>query len=152
MDKSTAEDRGEPVTLMEPLIVQSEGRRREELADLALQLTSRSTTLRSSLPSGIVTALSHLVRSMNCYYSNLIEGHDTHPIDIERALNEDFSHDPKQRDLQLEARAHIDVQRWIDNGGLSDKANSTASIVEMHRRFCHALPEDLLWVEYPDSG
>ena len=22
---------------------------------------------------------------MNCYYSNLIEGHDTHPIDIERA-------------------------------------------------------------------
>ncbi|MDE0540159.1 MAG: hypothetical protein OXH94_15705 [Rhodospirillales bacterium] len=33
------------------------------------------------------TALADPVRSMNCYYSNLIEGHDTHPVDIERALN-----------------------------------------------------------------
>jgi len=30
---------------------------------------------------------------MNCYYSNLIEGHDTHPVDIERALNNDYSGD-----------------------------------------------------------
>lgn len=151
-DKDTAVDRGEAVTLMEPLMVQNGARQREELADLALQLTARSTALRSSLPEGIVAALSHLVRSMNCYYSNLIEGHDTHPIDIERALNEDFSHDPQQRDLQLEACAHINVQQWIDEGGLSDKATSTDSVLEMHRRFCAALPEDLLWVENPDSG
>jgi len=26
---------------------------------------------------------------MNCYYSKLIEGHDTHPVDIERALKND---------------------------------------------------------------
>ncbi|MBJ6612111.1 MAG: hypothetical protein JG718_17270 [Candidatus Thiothrix moscowensis] len=63
-------------------------------------------------------ALSDLVRSMNCYYSNLIEGHDTQPIDIERALNEDYSTDPKKRDLQLEAKAHIAVQQWIDADGL----------------------------------
>ena len=50
---------------------------------------------------------------MNCYYSNLIEGHDTHPIDIERAMNKDYSADPQQRDLQLEAEAHIAVQKWI---------------------------------------
>ena len=30
---------------------------------------------------------------MNCYYSNLIEGYDTHPVDIERALKDDFSQD-----------------------------------------------------------
>lgn len=150
-DKNTAEDRDESASLMEPLIVQSDAKSRDELADLALQLTARSTALRSSLPEGIVTALSHLVRSMNCYYSNLIEGHDTHPIDIERALNEDFSDDPKQRDLQLEARAHIDVQRWIDEGGLRDKATAADSVLEMHRRFCEALPEDLLWVENPDT-
>jgi hypothetical protein len=28
---------------------------------------------------------------MNCYYSNLIEGHDTHPVDIEHALQGDYS-------------------------------------------------------------
>jgi len=36
---------------------------------------------------------------MNCYYSNLIEGHHTHPVDIERALKDDYSSDPEQRDL-----------------------------------------------------
>ena len=151
-DRIEAEDRGEAVTLMEPLIVQSQAKSREELADLALQLTARSTALRSSLPTGIVTALSHLVRSMNCYYSNLIEGHDTHPIDIERALNEDFSHDPQQRDLQLEARAHINVQKWIDEGGLNEKATTATGVLEMHHRFCSALPEELLFIENPDSG
>jgi Fic family protein len=50
---------------------------------------------------------------MNCYYSNLIEGHDTHPVDIERALKNDYSQDRRKRDLQLEAKAHIAVQRWI---------------------------------------
>lgn len=146
-----AEDRGEPVTAMEPLLISESGRNRRELADLALELTAKSTGLRRSLPAGIVTALAALVRSMNCYYSNLIEGHDTHPIDIERALNDDFSNDPGQRDLQLEARAHIAVQEWIDEDGLAGRAASAEGVFELHRRFCALLPEDLLWVENPDT-
>jgi Fic family protein len=86
---------------------------------------------------------------MNCYYSNLIEGHDTHPIDIERALKGDYSNDAKKRDLQLEAKAHIAVQTWIDTGGLSGRAAAVESIREIHRRFCEALPESLMWVEDP---
>ena len=99
-------------------------RHREALADLALELTAVSTGLHKSLPAGVVEALSDLVRAMNCYYSNLIEGHNTHPVDIERAMNEEFSEDPKKRDLQLEARAHITVQKWIDAGGLEGKATA----------------------------
>ncbi len=86
---------------------------------------------------------------MNCYYSNLIEGHDTHPIDIERALKNDYSKDTKKRDLQLEAKAHIEVQQWIDSGGLKGRALTAESICETHRRFCEKLPEDLLWIEEP---
>jgi Fic family protein len=87
---------------------------------------------------------------MNCYYSNLIEGHDTHPVDIERALKSDFSKDARQRNLQLEARAHISVQQWIDHGGLKKgRAYLVEGILEIHRRFCDLLPEDLLWVEDP---
>lgn len=56
-------------------------------------------------------ALADLVRAMNCYCSNLIEGHDTHPIDIERAMRNDYSSDPKKRKLQLEAKAYIAVQK-----------------------------------------
>ncbi len=151
-DISAAEDRRESVTMMEPLLVGESGRQREALADLVVELTAASTGLRRSLPDGVVRALSDLVRSMNCYYSNLIEGHDTHPVDIERALNEDYSADPNKRDLQLEARAHIAVQKWIDEDGLKNRATSIEDILEIHQRFCELLPEDLLWVENPDTG
>ncbi|HBT37064.1 MAG TPA: cell filamentation protein Fic, partial [Hyphomonas sp.] len=118
----------------------------------AVEVAERSAGLRRSLPDGVVTALSDLVRAMNCYYSNLIEGHDTHPIDIERALNNDFSADAAQRDLQLEAKAHIEVQAWIDGGGLEGRATSADAVMELHRRFCENLPDDLLWADNPDTG
>ena len=151
-DMSADIDRGETVSMMEPMLISGSSRHRDGLADLAVELASKSTGLRKSLPDPIVTALSDLVRSMNCYYSNLIEGHDTHPIDIEKALNEDYSSDPEQRDLQLEARAHISVQKWIDGGGLQGRAVSAKSILEIHERFCSLLPDDLLWVEYLETG
>jgi Fic family protein len=147
-----AVDRGEAVALMEPLLVRQSARAREELADLALDLTARATGFRRSLPEGVVRSLATLVRAMNCYYSNLIEGHDTHPVDIERALANDYSNDAKKRDLQLEAKAHIAVQTWIDEGGLTDKPTSGNAILEIHRRFGERLPEDLLWVQEPDTG
>jgi Fic family protein len=85
--------------------------------------------------------LANLVRSMNCYYSNLIEGHDTHPVDIEWALNNDYSADARKRNLQLEAKAHIEVQRWIDAGGPRGRATTWEGICEIHSRFCEKLPE-----------
>jgi hypothetical protein len=41
---------------------------------------------------------------MNCYYSNLIEGHDTLPIEIEQALAEDYSNNKQRKELQYEAK------------------------------------------------
>ena len=150
--RTVPEDRGEEVAVMEPLLVRESSSLRSELADLALVLTEKSTGLRKSLPPNIVDSLATLVRSMNCYYSNLIEGHDTHPIDIERALNADFSTDTKQRDLQLEAVAHIAVQEWIDSGGLDARTAHQAAILEIHERFYDLLPDELLLVKNPDDG
>src|SRR5476649_2467477 len=107
---------------MEPLVIGDGSRHRAALTDLALELAQKSAGFRRSLPASLLTSLAGLVRSMNCYYSNLIEGHDTHPIDIERALRGDYSTDAKKRDLQLEARAHITVQQWIDGGSLRGRA------------------------------
>jgi Fic family protein len=127
-------------------------RHRERLTDLALDLTQRSAGFRASLPSSILASLADLVRAMNCYYSNLIEGHSTHPVDIERALRNEYSTDAHKRDLQLEARAHIAVQQWIDGGGLKGgRALTTEGLCETHRRFCELLPDDLLWVEDPKT-
>jgi Fic family protein len=147
-DMKATVDRGESTGLMEPMAVPDGSRHKAGLDDLAVELASRSAGFRRSLPEGVLEPLSDLVRAMNCYYSNLIEGHDTHPVEIERALNSDFSAEPKTRNLQLEAKAHIAVQQWIDEGGgLHGKEFSADGICEIHRRFYDGLPEELLWVE-----
>jgi Fic family protein len=146
-------DRGDSIGAMEPLSIEESSPRRAPLADLALELVAKSEGFRRSLPPAMVSGLADLVRSMNCYYSNLIEGHDTHPIDIERALAEDFSTSPEKRNLQLEARAHIHVQRWLDEGGLSGgRAMTAEGIAEIHRRFYALMPDELAWVENPQTG
>ena len=142
-------DRRESIALMEPMLIGDSSKYRAALNDLALDLAQKSTGFRRSLPESLVSSLADLVRAMNCYYSNLIEGHDTHPIDIERALKGDYSNDIKKRDLQMEAIAHIAVQQWIDDGGLKGRAFTADCIREIHRRFCAALPDDLLWIEDP---
>ncbi|MTI15756.1 Fic family protein [Rhodobacteraceae bacterium RKSG542] len=148
----TIRDDGETIGLFEPLMVSEGAKQRPALNDLALELAEKSAAFRSSLPPSIADSLSALIRSMNCYYSNLIEGHNTHPVDIEKALAGDYSSDPEKRDLQLEAKAHIAVQEWIDNGGLSGAPTSPEMILEMHRRFCENLPEDLLRVANDDRS
>ena len=146
------EDRGEPLSIMEPLLIGEDSRHRGALTDLALDLAQKSSGFRRSLPPSLQSSLADLVREMNCYYSNLIEGHNTHPIDIERALRNTYSDDKRQRDLQVEAKAHISVQEWIDDGGLKGAfALRAEGICEIHRRFCNLLPEDLLWVEDPET-
>ena len=147
-----AADRGESVALMEPMMLGEGARHRAALTDLAVELAGKAAGFRRSLPEGVLAALANLVRSMNCYYSNLIEGHDTHPLDIERALRDDYSADAVKRNLQLEARAHIAVQAWIDEGGLKGRAASVDGVVEIHRRFCEMLPPALLRAEDPATG
>jgi Fic family protein len=148
-DIRSAPDRGEPTALMEPLLLGEAAARRAGLPDLALELGQRSAGFQRSLPASLLISLADLVRTMNCYYSNLIEGHATHPVDIELALKGDYSRDARKRDLQLEAQAHITVQQWIDAGGLDGRVVTEDSIREIHRRFCEHLPSDLLSVEDP---
>src|SRR5712691_11898310 len=150
-DTLSAKDRGESTARMEPLLIGETSRHRGTLTDLAVELAQKAAGFRRSLPESLSVSLADLVRAMNCYYSNLIEGHDTHPVDIERALRHDYSGDAQQRDLQLEARAHIMVQRWIDAGGLQGRSTTVEGLCEIHRRFGELLPETLLWVEDPDT-
>ncbi|MBA2920772.1 Fic family protein [Sphingomonas sp. MAH-20] len=123
------------------------------LDDLTFELIREASMLAGRLNPTVQGGIGALVRSMNCYYSNLIEGHDTHPRDIDRALAQDFSAEPTKRALQLEAVAHIEVQRRIDEGGdPPDWPASGAYAQWLHRSFCARLPEELLWVENPDTA
>jgi Fic family protein len=138
---------------MEPMVLSSNSKYRTELIDLSIELAQQSASLRAHLPTEIGDALATLVRTMNCYYSNLIEGHATHPVDIERATKGDYSKDKTKRNLQLEAKAHIEVQAWIDAGGLKNgEITSVKGLLEIHRRFCELMPPELLVVKDPKTG
>ena len=134
--------RDETIDLMEPMLP-SEGNR--ELEDLVVSLIQATSSLKAILRPRMTETLGNLVRNMNCYYSNLIEGHNTTPRDIERALVEDFSSNPAKRDLQLEAKAHIEVQKLIDLNKNQDFV-SIDFIQLLHREFCSRLPDSLLWI------
>src|SRR5690554_3216487 len=79
-------------------------------ADAIADLSFASTALEKSLHPGTANSLAGLVRIMNTYYSNLIEGHNTRPRDIERALAGQFDENEGRRNLQAEAAAHVRVQ------------------------------------------
>lgn len=135
---------------MEPTLPTEKNR---ELTDLVMELTKASSYLSGSIPHRVQDGISDLVRSMNCYYSNLIEGHNTRPIEIEQALEDHYSNDPDRRILQKEARAHIEVQRMIDFGEDPDADPTSVEYIQwVHREFCARLPNDLLWVENKKTG
>jgi Fic family protein len=85
-----------------------------DVADLVAELSAAAATLGAALHPSTAAQLAGLVRLMNAYYSNLIEGHITPPRDIERALAGDFDDDSIRRNLQQEAAAHVRVQAQID--------------------------------------
>src|SRR5487761_2235888 len=85
-----------------------------EIVDLVASLAAAASALGSRLHPRSAEGLAALVRVMNCYYSNLIEGHNTTPREIARALEDQLDTARERRNLQLEARAHIRVQRDID--------------------------------------
>ncbi|MGH8300822.1 MAG: Fic family protein, partial [Steroidobacteraceae bacterium] len=124
----------------------------DRLESLAVELPLAAGQFSGRLAPRVRLAIGDLVRSMNCYYSNLIEGHDAHPHDIDRALAADYSSKPEKRALQLEARAHIEVQRMIDGGQTPGVSPLTLEyVLWTHREFCSRLPKELLSVEDPKT-
>ena len=121
-----------------------------ELADVISEVTALGTALGARLHPLTAASLADLVRVMNCYYSNLIEGHNTRPRDIERALANELDVSEDRRDLQLEARAHIRVQQAIDARALTGEHIEPASIpfvCELHRSFYEGAPEHVLHIK-----
>lgn len=136
-------------SLLEPLLPSVD----QELEDLAVDLVAKSNQLTGKIQAEVRDSIGDLVRSMNCYYSNLIEGHDTHPRDIDQAMESNYSNDPEKRILQFEARAHIETQRLIDQGrDPKSSPVSTEYVQWLHKEFCSRLPDELLWIRHPSSG
>jgi len=138
---------GESVQRIEPARLDNPP---EAVADAVAELTAAAATLGRALHPRTAENLAGLVRIMNTYYSNLIEGHDTRPRDIERALAGDFDGDEGRRHLQIEAAAHVRVQAEVDRMALEGTLPEPASIEFirwLHREFYREAPEVMLRVQ-----
>ncbi len=115
------------------------------LEGLAIEMIEKAAKLSEIINPITRDAIAKLVRPMNSYYSNLIEGHDTHPIDIEKALNNDYSENKIKKNLQIEAKAHISVHESITNDFLVGKTiipSSEVYLKHIHKEFYKHLPEE----------
>ncbi len=121
-----------------------------DILALTMKLSAEAALLGNALHPKTAAHLAQAVRLTNCYYSNMIEGHNTRPREIERAVNGDFANDPERRNLQVEARAHVRVQAEIDSmhasGSLPDPTSS-AFIRWIHREFYRDQPPEFLQLD-----
>ena len=127
----------------------------EELHDLALAVIQKSATLGSRQHHVTLNSLRELLRIINSYYSNLIEGHNTHPYDIVRAMQRRYDAEPAKRNLQMESVAHITVERDMEKR-LQEEAELNIAgrgfLCDLHRAFYRQLPEEFMIVKDPDTG
>jgi Fic family protein len=118
----------------------------EAVVDLVADLSAAGAILGSALHPTTASNLAGLLRIMNSYYSNLIEGHDTRPRDIERALAGQLDQDRERRSLQLEAAAHVRVQAEVDRMAAENRLPEPASsdfIRWLHREFYRGAPAEM---------
>jgi Fic family protein len=131
---------------MEPLLPETKA----ELGNLTLALIRSAERLGTALHPVTRKSVAGLVRSMNSYYSNLIEGHRTTPRDIDAALTKHFSANVAQRSLQILHLAHIEVQAEMEAKIQKMQPGDICSaefLCWLHEGFYRRLPEDLQKVE-----
>ena len=119
----------------------------EAVSDIVAELAAAAALLGQALHPRTAANLAGLVRIMNSYYSNLIEGHNTRPREIERALAGRFDADQERRNLQIEAAAHVRVQAVVDLAAAEDRMPEPASvelIAWLHHEFYRDAPEQAL--------
>lgn len=124
------------------------------LKELAIEILRQAEGLVKCAQPPTVRSVRELLWSMNCYYSNLIEGHNTRPIDIDRALRRDYSSDSTVRHLQLESVAHIEVQKLMEQRLASDSnllITEQTFLCWLHQEFYERLPEEFLIVKSSDD-
>ena len=118
----------------------------EPLLGRAHELTRAATLLAGTR---VPPELRALLRSMNSYYTNRIEGQHTRPQEIEQALRKDFSKDAKLAAKQRLAVAHIEAEVALEQryGGVDAAPGlySGDAVQVMHRELFGRLPaQDLM--------
>lgn len=97
---------------MEPLLPGEH--RAGPVLEQAADLIRAADRLAGLCQPGALAGLRRLLRAMNSYYSNKIEGQHTLPLEIEQALRNDYSHDADKARRQRLALAHMATEQALE--------------------------------------
>jgi Fic family protein len=133
---------------MEPMLPDLDG----PLADIAIEIYKTSAQAAGLIHPVVFKGLEELLRVVNSYYSNLIEGNATHPVDVIQAMRHTYSQDPAKRVLQQESVAHIEVQRLLERrlrDEPSIQVTNAGFLTWLHEAFYQRVPAELRFLSHP---
>lgn len=128
---------------LEPLLAKA-----HTLLTLAHQVTGRAD------PS-VIKPLSQLLRGMNSYYTNKIEGQHTLPSQLESALKKQFSADENISRKQRMAIAHMEAEAWAETHYANIDWRSLLQpqvVCALHEKLFAPLPEGDRIIHDPDDS
>ncbi|QXQ20330.1 Fic family protein [Pseudomonas tolaasii] len=121
------------------------------LQDDVVELMQLDAALNANIPQPLRLPMINLLRQVNSFYSNKIEGNPTLPAEVLRA--QEIPPDEKTAENLLEIKRHIDAQRRLSNDPIDEVAICTReSIARMHREFYVGMPEEHMHIKVNDEG
>lgn len=115
------------------------------LLEQAGDLIRAADKLTGMCQSGALAGLRTLLRAMNSYYSNKIEGQHTLPLELEQALRNDYSQDADKARRQRLAVAHMATEARLESLG-ADWSNATLwsaqMVCDIHQDLFARLPDE----------
>lgn len=115
------------------------------LQERAATLIAECHRLSAQAGTSLAAAVRPLLRAMNSYYTNKIEGQHTRPADIERALAAQFDADTRQARKQRLALAHMNAEAELEPKAAEATREALyqgAWVAEIHRALYVRLPPE----------
>ncbi|MCW4628650.1 Fic family protein [Marinomonas rhodophyticola] len=119
-----------------------------EYQDKIIELIKADAELNQSIPDSLRSSLEWLLRLVNSYYSNKIEGNPTHPKDLLKTQSVDAdSNMNNSKDIQ-ELLSHLEVQMKLSRSNVSpEQVVCQEFIKNIHQEFYAGFPEEALIVK-----
>ena len=114
------------------------------LLEKAAALVAEGYRLGGQASSPLRDSLVGLLRAMNSYYTNKIEGQQTLPADIERAVRSQFDADGERARRQRIALAHMEAERTLEadwSGVAARDLFHPERVIAIHADLYGRLPE-----------
>lgn len=121
-----------------------------ELQDAAVELCMADAALNANIPDSLRGPMIYLLRVVNSFYSNKIEGNPTHPAEILHAQEE--GEQSKSSDDLLEIKQHVEVQTRLANIDIAKDVVCTPEFLKrIHKSFYEGLPPKFLEIKNPEK-